>query len=507
MKARVLSALLVFLAVAALILVDPFDWRLIHRIRTGIPSWIGILSPQRDTPEGQLWTCGMHPHVIRQGPGSCPLCGMRLSPLKGSTAGREGSGTHSEGSRTHPEGSGTDHAMSRSKSSTGSMGGRGVSGETSTRTAENQQTDGLETELDTRRQDVVRIDPSFVQNFGVQSVAIRRVDLSFTIRTVGNLVYDEGKMAWINTKFDGWIEKAHVNYVGEPVKEGQKLLEIYSPDLVTSQEEYLRAMEYAERLSGNDYPEVAERARSLVVSSRQRLDHWHIDLEQIRQLEESREPRHTVTLVSPVGGVVVEKMDEALEGMRVHPGMNLYKIADPSSLWVEAEVFEHQIPWLQIGQTASVEIPALPGRRFRGAVRFLSPAFNGRTRTLQVSLELMDPDPSLRADMYANVTFNVSSVRGALAVPEDSVIHSGRRNLVVLDLGNGTFQVREVALGRNGNGFWEVMKGLSEGDRVVISSQFLIDSESRLKEAIRKIVSPNSKGTEGDTGSPMHHQH
>ena len=492
MKARVLSVVLVLLAASALILVDPFDWRLIHRVRTGIPSWIGILSPQRDTREGRLWTCGMHPQVIRQGPGSCPLCGMRLSPLKGSTASREGSGTHREGSGMHSEGSGTDHDRSHSRHSPGSMDTGGAS---------------READSGTRHRDVVRIDPSFVQNFGVQSVAVRRVDLSFTIRTVGNLVYDEGKMSWINTRFDGWIEKAHVNYVGEPVEKGQKLLEIYSPDLVTSQEEYLQAMEYAARLGGNDYPEVAERARSLVESSRRRLDHWNLDSEQIRQLEESREPRHAVILVSPVSGVVVAKMDEALEGMRVHPGMNLYKIADPSSLWVEAEVFEHQIPWLQIGQAASIEIPSLPGRRFRGAVRFLSPAFSDRTRTLQVSLELMDPDPGLRADMYANVTFDVSAVRGALAVPEDSVIHSGRRNLVVLDLGNGAFQVREVELGRNGNGFWEVRKGLSEDDRVVISSQFLIDSESRLKEAIRKIVSPNSQGSAGDAGSPMQHQH
>ena len=499
MKARILSGLLILLAAAALILVDPFDWRLIHRIRTGISSWVSILSPQRDSQEGRLWTCGMHPQVIRKGPGSCPLCGMRLSPLKGSTAGREGSGTHREGSGMHregsgmhSEGSGTDHDMSHARHSPGSMDTGGAS---------------READPETRHRDVVRIDPSFVQNFGVQSVAIRRVDLSFTIRTVGNLVYDEGKMSWVNTRFDGWIEKAYVNYVGERVKQGQKLLEIYSPDLVTSQEEYLQAMEYAARLSGNDYPEVAERARSLVESSRRRLDHWHIDSDQIRQLEESREARNTVTLVSPVSGVVVEKMDEALEGMRVHPGMNLYKIADTSSLWVEAEVFEHQIPWLQIGQTASIEIPSLPGRRFRGAIRFLSPAFSGRTRTLQVSLELLDPDPGLRADMYANVTFDVSAVRGALAVPEDSVIHSGRRNLVVLDLGNGAFQVREVALGRNGNGFWEVRKGLSEDDRVVISSQFLIDSESRLKEAIRKIVSPNSQGATGDAGSPMQHQH
>ena len=502
MKAKVLSGLLILLAAAALILMDPFDWRLIDRLRTGIPSGFGILSLQQDSQDGRLWTCGMHPQVIRQGPGSCPLCGMRLSPMKGSTAGRqgsgshrEGSGTHREGSGMHSEGSGTDHARSETPAPHRSMDAGSGSGEPATRTSEIQQPD------------VVRIDPSFVQNFGVQSIPVRRVDLSFTIRTVGNLAYDEGKMAWINTRFDGWIEKAHVNYVGEPVQEGQKLLEIYSPELVTSQQEYLQAMEYAERLAGNEYPEVAERARSLVESSRRLLDHWDLDSEQIRRLEESRKPRRTVTLVSPVSGVVVEKMDEALEGMRVHPGMNLFKIADPSSLWVEAEVFEHQIPWMQIGQEASIEIPSQPGRKFRGAVRFLSPAFSGRTRTLKVSLELIDPDPSLRADMYADVTFDVSSVRGALAVPEDSVIHSGRRNLVVLDLANGAFQVREVMLGRNGNGFWEVRKGLSDGDQVVISSQFLIDSESRLKEAIRKIVSPTMKGAAGEPAVPMGHQH
>ena len=395
----------------------------------------------------------------------------------------------------HREGSGTDHDMSGSPASHGTMDAGSGPAEPASHTADNQQPD------------VVRVDPSFVQNFGVQSDPVRRVDLSFTIRTVGNLVYDEGKMAWINTRFDGWIEKAHVNYLGDPVQEGQKLLEIYSPELVTSQQEYLQAMEYAERLGGNEYPEVADRARSLVESSRRLLDHWDLDTEQIRRLEESRKPRRTVTLVSPVSGVVVEKMDEALEGMRVHPGMNLYKIADPSRLWVEAEIFEHQIPWMQVGQEASIEIPSQPGRKFRGAVRFLSPAFSGRTRTLKVSLELLDSDPRLRADMYANVTFDLSLVRGALAVPEDSVIHSGRRNLVVLDRGNGAFQVREVMLGRNGNGFWEVRKGLSEGDRVVTSSQFLIDSESRLKEAIRKIVSPNSEGTAGATGSSMQHQH
>ena len=222
-----------------------------------------------------------------------------------------------------------------------------------------------------------------------------------------------------------------------------------------------------------------------------------------RALEKSGELRRTLIVVSPVDGLVVEKMDQALEGMYLKPGMNVYKIVDLSTIWVEAEVFEHQVPWLKVGQRALIEISYQPGRHYSGAIRYIYPFFNNKTRTLKVSIELANPGQQLRADMYANVTFDVPSARGVVAVPEDAVIHSGERNVVVLDRGNGTFQVSEVILGVNGDGRWEVKEGLEEGDRVVISSQFLIDSESTLKEAIRKIIS-NREGTDGsdDASSP-----
>jgi len=185
-------------------------------------------------------------------------------------------------------------------------------------------------------------------------------------------------------------------------------------------------------------------------------------------------------------------MGQALEGIFASPGMSLYKIVDLRTIWVEAEIFENQIPWVRVGQRAIIEVPHIPGHRYTGQVRYVYPFFDQNTRTLKLSIELENPGQQLRADMYANVTINVPSARGVVAVPEEAVIRSGERNVVVLDLGDGTFQVREVSLGVNGNGLWEVREGLPEGSRVVVSSQFLIDSESNLREAIRKLIGRTS---------------
>ena len=341
----------------------------------------------------------------------------------------------------------------------------------------------------------IRIDPTFVQNIGVQSEPVRRVDIPFTIRTVGTLTYNDAGMTWINTKYEGWVENVAVNYVGEPVSRGQTLFEIYSPQLVTTQKEYLQAVDYAERLGTTRYPEIAARARSLLASARERLRYWDITDAQIHGIEESGETRRTLAVTSPVDGIVVEKMNQALEGMHVKPGDNLYKLADLSTIWVDVEIFEHQVPWLRLGQTAQAELPYTPGRVYTGRVRYLYPFFSERTRTMKVSIELQNPDRLLRADMYANVTFEVPSARDVLAVPEEAVIRSGMRDILVLDRGAGSFEVTEVTLGVNGSGLWEVRDGIEEGDRVVVSSQFLIDSESSLKEAIRKVSSAGGEET------------
>ena len=335
----------------------------------------------------------------------------------------------------------------------------------------------------------VRIDPTFVQNVGVRSEPVARRDVAQTIRTVGTLAHNDRQIAWVNTKYDGWIEQVAVNYLGETVEEGQVLFDIYSPQLVTTQAEYLQAVDYAARLAASEYPAIARRAQSLVASSRARLRYWDITDEQIATLERERTPRRTLSVVSPVTGVVVEKMDQALDGMYVQAGMNLYKMADLTTIWVNVEVFEHQVEAMRVGQRARVELPYLPGRPYTGFVRYLYPHFDEQTRTMTVSIELENPDLTLRAGMYANVTFDVPVARSALAVPEEAVIRGGTRDLVVLERSPGTFQVVAVTLGRHGDGVWEVLDGVAVGDTIVLSAQFLIDSESNLTQAIRALDS------------------
>ena len=348
----------------------------------------------------------------------------------------------------------------------------------------------------------VRIDPGFVQSVGVRKEPVARQSIAQTIRTVGTLAHNDRQIAWVNTKYDGWIENVAVNYLGETVEEGQVLFDIYSPQLVTTQMEYLQAVDYAARLETSAYPAIAERARSLVASARARLGYWDITDEQIATLERERTPRRTLSVLSPVTGVVVEKMDQALDGMYVEAGMNLYKMADLTTIWVDVEVFEHQVEAMRVGQRAQVELPYLPGRPYTGFVRYLYPHFDERTRTMTVSIELENPDLTLRAGMYANVTFDVPVARNALAVPEEAVIRGGTRDLVVLERSPGTFQVAAVTLGRQGGGVWEVLDGVAEGDTVVVSAQFLIDSESNLTQAIRGLESGPDM-----PGMPAEHVH
>ena len=473
-----------------IVFANPLDSHWIHALQDKLG--VGHETPARQATEGQLWNCGMHPEVIREEPGDCPICGMALTPVKGFQKSEKSSPSSGERKVKYWQAP-MDPTFIADEPGKSPMGMDLIP--------------VYEDESQEVPAGTVQIDPVFVQNMGVQSVEVERTDIPFSIRTVGHLNYDDEQINWLTTKYSGWIEKVYVNYVGQSVKKGQKLFEIYSPELVTTQQEYLDAVGYAERMSQTSYPDIAARAHSLLEATRQRLRYWDISDDQIRELEEAGQVRRTLTVVSNAGGLVVEKMNQAMEGMYVKPGLNLYKIVDLSTIWVEAEVFENQVPWLKVGQGATVEIPYQPGKTYRATVRFIYPFFNEKTRTLKVSLALPNPGWKLRANMYANVTFEVPTARGVLTVPEESVIHSGKRNVVVLDRGNGTFQVKEVTLGVNGKGLWEVLEGIQEGDRVVVSSQFLIDSESNLREAIRKMVSRQQEGESPPATAAPTHQH
>lgn len=468
-----LVCLMAGVMLATAVLVNPLGWAWISPLQNKVQGLMfGAEHAHEAGQAGQLWTCGMHPQVIQNEPGTCPICGMDLTPLKepASTA-----------AAAKPKEKKIKHYVAP-------MDPTYISDKPGKSPMGMDLIPVYEEEPEEDTTGVVHIDPVFVQNIGVQSVPVQVKDIPFRIRTIGTVVYNDQQVSLINVKYSGWIENAQVNYIGEPVQKGQKLFDIYSPELVTTQKEYLNALNYAERLNQGDYPEIRDRAQSLLNASRERLRSWDFREEQVRELEETGTPRRAITVYSPVSGVVVGKMDQALEGMYVRPGMNLYKVADLSTVWVEADVFEHQLPWLKVGQTAGLEFSALPGRTYRGTIRYLYPFMNQKTRTLKVSIELPNPGQRLRSEMYANVDFEVPSVKGATTVPEDAVIHSGQRNVVVLDLGEGRFRVKEVELGVNGDQVWEVLSGIEEGDRVVISSQFLIDSESNLREAIQKMM-------------------
>lgn len=329
---------------------------------------------------------------------------------------------------------------------------------------------------------IIKIDPTMVQNIGVRIEPVKRMKLTKTIRTVGRVDYDETKIVVLSTKISGWIEKLYVDYTGKFVRKGEPLFEVYSPELVTAQEEYLQAINYRESVSGSRDPYIIEGANQLVESARKRLLYWDITEEQIKELENTKQVRKTLIFYSPVDGVVIEK--NVFLGTKVAQGMNLMKIVDLSNVWVYADVYEYELPWVKVGEEAEVELSYIPGKILKGKVVYIYPFLQPETRTIKVRLEFENPEYLLKPDMYVNVYIKSKVAIDALVVPEQSVIRTGKRDIVVAALGGGRFKSVEVKLGVLADGYYQVLEGLSENQNIVTSSHFLIDSESNLKAAL-----------------------
>jgi Cu(I)/Ag(I) efflux system membrane fusion protein len=434
--------------------------------------------------QAALWTCPMHPHILEENPGECPICGMTLVPAKGGSPAlsEEPGGEREVLFYRNP----MDPAITSPVPAKDEMGMDYVP----VYSDEADQAMGAGT--------TVSIDPAVVQNMNVQSALAERRDLTHEIRTVGYLEYDQERMVSVTTKYTGWVEKVYVNYVGEPVRKGQPLFEIYSPELVQTEQELLSAIEYARKFQGSD-AEARRRAEALVDAARTRLSYWDIAPEQIARLEETGEIFRTLKVVAPAGGLVMKRMP-GLEGMAVRPGMETYHIANLSSLWLSVEIFEDQVAWIREGMAAEVTFTYLPGETFRGTVRFIEPEFSEKTRTLRVKLEVPNRDRRLRAGMFATVTFQPVAAREAITVPSLAVLRTGQRNVVVLDVGGGRFTPRAVTLGHQGDEYVEVLEGLEEGDRVITSAQFLIDSEASLQEAIQKMIAQRQQAATAPAG-------
>jgi Cu(I)/Ag(I) efflux system membrane fusion protein len=301
------------------------------------------------------------------------------------------------------------------------------------------------------------------------------------IRTVGVVEQDETRVRHIHTKITGWIEDLHVDFTGKEVRRGAPLLSIYSPELVSTQEEYLLALRARERVSGSPFPEVAGSGESLLRSTRRRLELWDITEAEIRRLEETGEPKKDLTLYSPISGFVLHKT--ALEGMYVQPGTELFTIADLSEVWVHADVYEYELPLVAVGQEATLTLSYSPGELFHGRVDYVYPTLDAATRTAKVRFRFPNAGLDLKPQMYANVEIRVD-LGERLAVPEEAILDTGRRQVAFIAEGDGWFAPREVKTGQKAEGLVEVLEGLAEGERVVTSGNFMIDSESRLEASI-----------------------
>jgi Cu(I)/Ag(I) efflux system membrane fusion protein len=361
--------------------------------------------------------CGMHPWITDNKPSKCPICGMTLTPVYKNEGGKQ------EG--------------------------------------------------------IVQIDPAMVQNIGVKTEIVMKRKLTHTIRTTGRIDYDETKQTIITTKFSGYIEKLYVDYTGKPVQQGQPLFEIYSPELVAAQQEYLQAIRYSGSMQSANDSSVSSGANDLLQSAKKKLLFWDISPAQIKELEQTGNIKKTLTIYSPFSGVIIEK--NIFDGMQIQEGMSLLKLADISQMWVYADVYENELSWVKVGENAMIDLPYQAGKTLQGKVAYIYPYLQDQTRTAKVRINFPNENQQLKKDMYVTVNIIPVASINVIAVPEQSVIHSGKRNIVVMSLGEGKFMSMEVKLGALSDGYYEVKEGLKEGDTIVTSSQFLIDSESNLK--------------------------
>jgi Cu(I)/Ag(I) efflux system membrane fusion protein len=325
-----------------------------------------------------------------------------------------------------------------------------------------------------------------VQKLGVKSEAATLRLLDKTVRAAGRIEINERRTYTIAPKFEGWVERLYVNTSGQSVSKGQALFDVYSPELISAQREYALAMQGA--LTLKDAGEDAKASmKQLAAASLARLKNWDISEEQIKQLADGKAQRN-LTFYAPVSGIVLEK--KAVQGMRFMPGEMLYQIADLSSVWVVAEVAEQDIGSVKAGSVAQVNIAAYPDKHFEGKVDFIYPTLDTATRTVQVRVELANPNGLLKPSMFANMELAVSHGGKVLTVPASAVIDSGTRQVVLVQLAQGHFEPRTVKLGSRSENYVEVLEGIAEGEQVVTSANFLIDAESNLKAALSGMSGP-----------------
>ena len=406
--------------------------------------------------EKTLYTCGMHPQVIQDHPGNCPICGMKLVPVRKPVSAAPTGERKIKFYKSTMNPGETSPVPSKD-----SMGMEMVPVYEDSSGAENPN--------------LIAIDPVTIQNMNLKTTQLIRGPLRRKIRTVGTIEHSETGTVDVTTKFRGWIEKLFVDATGQLVHRDEPMFEIYSPEIFSAETEYVLALSSV--TGTND---------SLKEIARRKLRYLDVSDAQIAGLEKTRQPEKTVQILSPIDGYVMEKT--VVQGQMVEPGMKLYELVNHDTIWVLAKVYEQDLPLVQLGQEALVSITSLPGAQFRGRVTFIYPTLDEKTRAATMRLEFHNPGHLLKPGMFASVQINAQTERSALLVPDSAVLRSGERNTVFVALDGGRFDPRNVVLGAEAEGDMdEVISGLSDGERVVTSGQFMLDSESQLNEAIEKM--------------------
>ncbi len=424
----------------------------------------------------QLYTCGMHPEIISDEPGTCPICEMDLTPIK-----NEGSAASSGGERKI-------------------LYWRAPMDPNEIYDEPGQSKMGMDLvpvyEDEGGASGVVTVDGSLRQTMNVKTATVEEKNLSSKIVTNGVLTTAETKEYMVTTKVNGWVEDLFVNYTGQEVKRGEKLVEIYSPELVSAQQELLTAVSYSKAIADSETDEISESGDRLVKNTRRKLELLDMQENEIENLLKSGETKTFVTLYAHFDGTVLSK--NIMEGEKINSGMNLLHIANLSELWLLADVYENELGKIEVGSAADVKFNAFPGETYKGKVSFIYPTVDPKTRTVQVRIDVPNKDRKLKPSMYGTVEIKGKEFGLQPVVDETAIIRSGKNNIVIKALGEGKFKATDVKLGQYADGYYQVLDGLKPGDKIVTSAQFLIDSESSLRASIEQFSS-NSKKESNDS--------
>ena len=340
---------------------------------------------------------------------------------------------------------------------------------------------------------VVTINGAVQQNMNVKTAVVDDKDLSSQVTTNGILTVDEQNEYMVTTRVSGWIQKLYVNYTGQVVKKGGKLMDIYSPELVAAEQELLTALSYQSTVKNSTISEAKASGDELLKNAVQKLELLEIPESEIDRIKETKEVKTYMTLYAQQGGTVI--MKNVVEGQKVMAGASLLHIANLSNLWLTADIYEYELPKIKLGSPADITFNFFPGKIFKSRVSFIYPTLDNKTRTVKVRFDIPNYNNELKPSMFANIVIKGRSLGNYPAIPEQAVIRSGQKNIVILALGDGKFKPIEVTLGDYSGGYYQVIKGLSAGETIVTSAQFLIDSESNLQAAISQFSGPTPNGT------------